>query len=90
MSNFHSKSVIFLSFRLKCNQKAEASLKYYKGYKGESQKEDDAIYKEFERLKAIVTEQKQEEKFVASEFCKQNKITFKPKNLVQTSSFFFD
>lgn len=51
-------------------QKAEKALKYYKGYKGDSEKEDDAIFKEFERLKAIVTEQKQEEKFVAAEFCK--------------------
>lgn len=51
-------------------QEAEKALKYYKGYRGESQKEDDAFYKEFERLKALITEQKQEEKFVAPEFCK--------------------
>lgn len=50
--------------------KAEKALKYYKGYKGQSQKEDDAFFKEFERLKAVITEQKQDEKFVAAEFCK--------------------
>lgn len=51
-------------------QKAESALKYYKGYKGKSSIEDDALFKEFERLKAISCEQKIDEKLHASDFCK--------------------
>ncbi|XP_055304280.1 facilitated trehalose transporter Tret1-like, partial [Sitodiplosis mosellana] len=49
-------------------QKAEAALKYYNGFKGKSKQEDDALYKEFERLKSIVNERKTEEKLQASDF----------------------
>ncbi|XP_055295386.1 facilitated trehalose transporter Tret1-like isoform X2 [Sitodiplosis mosellana] len=47
---------------------AENSLKFYKGYKGESNEEDEAIYKELERLKSIVHEQKAEVKLQASDY----------------------
>lgn len=44
-------------------------MKFYKGYKGESKKEDEAIYKELNRLKSIVHERKSEVKFQASDYC---------------------
>lgn len=50
-------------------KKAEKALKYYKGYKGGSSEEDMAILKEFEKLKAIVSEQKQEPKLRLADFC---------------------
>lgn len=53
-------------------QKAEQALKFYKGYKGGSEQEDDAILKELERLKSIANERKTEEKIRASDFCKRN------------------
>lgn len=51
-------------------QKAEDALKFYKGYEGASKQEDDAIFKEFDRLKLIAYERKTEEKLQASDFCK--------------------
>lgn len=50
-------------------QKAEKSLKFYKGYEGKSSEEDMAIIKEFEKLKAIMTEQKQAPKLRLADFC---------------------
>lgn len=50
-------------------QKAEAALKFYKGYKGKSQKEEIALYEEFERLKSIACERKTEEELQFSDFC---------------------
>lgn len=51
------------------SKKAEKALKYYKGYKGSNNEEDMAIIKEFEKLKAIVNEQKQGTKLRFSDFC---------------------
>lgn len=44
-------------------------MKFYKGYKGKSKQEEDAFYKEFERLKLIANERSSEEKLQASDFC---------------------
>lgn len=51
-------------------QKAENALKFYKGYKGKSKQEVDAIFKEFERQKSIASERKMEERIRPSDFCK--------------------
>lgn len=51
-------------------QKAEKALKFYKGYRGISEKEDKAFFKEFERLKYIASEQKMQKRIQASDFCK--------------------
>lgn len=50
-------------------QKAEHALKFYKGYKGENKAEDDAIYRELERLKSIASRKKEEAKFQVSDLC---------------------
>lgn len=63
-------------------QKAENALKFYKGYKGNTKEEVDALFEEFERLKAITNQQKIEEKIQISDFCK-----FKRKNLIDDDSF---
>ncbi|XP_055295134.1 facilitated trehalose transporter Tret1-like [Sitodiplosis mosellana] len=49
--------------------KAEYSVKCYKGYQGESRAEDDALYKEYEKLKTMANESKTEEKLQLSDFC---------------------
>lgn len=59
---FHFSSILF--------QRAENALKYYEGYEGKSAAEDDALFKEFEKLKAISCEQKIDEKLHAADFCK--------------------
>lgn len=50
-------------------QKAESALKFYKGYKGSNQQEDNAIYKEFEKLKMINNDSKNDEKLQLTDFC---------------------
>lgn len=50
-------------------QAAEKSLKFYKSFKGKSKEEEEAIYKELERLKLIVHERKTEVKMQTSDFC---------------------
>lgn len=51
-------------------QKAEKSLKFYKGIKGDNIA-DQALFKaEFERLKSLANEQKVEENLQWSDFCK--------------------
>lgn len=50
-------------------QKAEKALKYYKGFKGKSEKEENAINYEFERLKSVAMKQKLNNKFQWSEVC---------------------
>ncbi|XP_055304279.1 uncharacterized protein LOC129569467 [Sitodiplosis mosellana] len=49
-------------------QKAEDALKFYKGYEGKNEQEDNAIDKEFKRLKLIANERKTEEKLQTSDF----------------------
>lgn len=51
-------------------QKAEKAMKFYKGYRGISEKEDKAFFEEFERLKSNPQGQKTREKIQASDFCK--------------------
>lgn len=51
-------------------QKAEKSLKYYKGFRGDSSEEINAFAKEFERLKLIVARQQTEQKFQVSDLRK--------------------
>lgn len=51
-------------------QKAEEALKFYKGYKGKDEGEDDAISREIERLKLIASERKTQEKINATDFCR--------------------
>lgn len=50
-------------------QKAEKALKYYKGFKGQSEKEETALNYEFERLKMIAMKQKLNNKFQMSDVC---------------------
>lgn len=47
-------------------QKAEKSLKYYKGYKGENHLERIAFYKEFDRLKVQVSQMAETDKVCLS------------------------
>lgn len=49
-------------------QKAEKSLIYYKGYRGETEEENKAIKAEFDRLKAIASEKKVDEKIHLRDF----------------------
>lgn len=50
---------------------AEDALKFYKGYKdNRDHQEDYAIHKEFERLKAVMSERKKDEKLKLADFCK--------------------
>lgn len=51
-------------------QKAEESLKFYKGYRGKDPMEDDAIAIELERLRTAESEQKTTESLQISDFCK--------------------
>lgn len=52
-------------------QKAIDSLKYYKGYQGNSGKEDNAIDAEFDRMKSISEQQKSSnQKLVLADLCK--------------------
>lgn len=53
-------------------QKAKDSLKYYKGYQGNSEKEDIAINAEFDRMKSISDQQKSHRNIVLADLCKQN------------------
>lgn len=55
-------------------KKAEKSLKYYKGRKGNTEEESVAFLDEFEKLKSIATEQKVEEKIGFKDICKLQKI----------------
>lgn len=64
---FFSKSEPFTLFDF---QKAESALKFYKGYKGNSKQEDEALSNEFERLKIIVNDRQSEEKVKLSDFSK--------------------
>lgn len=57
-------------------------MKFYKGYKGDTKEEVDALFRELERLKAITNHQKIEEKIQISDFCK-----FKRKYLFGEKSF---
>lgn len=57
-------------------KKAEESLKYYKGYEGKTIDETMAINVEFERLKAIASEQEADKKFVFKDFCKSDFLFF--------------
>lgn len=50
-------------------QEAQDSLKYYKSYKGETQLEIDAFNVEFERLKALEKERKEDNGTRISDFC---------------------
>lgn len=50
-------------------QKAEESLKFYKGYIGKDPMEDDAIAMELERLRTVESEQKTTETLQMSDFC---------------------
>lgn len=43
-------------------QKAEDALKFYKGYRGKTEMENIAICIEFERLKALAKERREDEK----------------------------
>lgn len=49
-------------------QKAENSLKYYKNYKGDSEQEKMALEKEFERLKMLADERKNDNEIRFSDF----------------------
>lgn len=51
-------------------QAAEDALKYYLGFEGKCDREYNALYKEFERLKSIACERKAEERLCAADFCK--------------------
>lgn len=55
-------------------QKAEESLKFYKGYRGKDPMEDDAIAMELERLRSAGSDQKTTETLQMSDFCKFIKI----------------
>lgn len=57
---------LFYSFE----QEAKNSLKYYKGYQGNSEKEDNAIDAEFDRIKSISKQQKSNQKIVLADLCK--------------------
>lgn len=50
-------------------QKAEKALKFYKGFKGKGEPEENAINDEFERLKSVAMKQNAEDKFQASNVC---------------------
>lgn len=66
--NFVQKSTFF---EPKKQQKAEKSLKFYKGYTGKSVDEVIAISAEFERLKAIANKLKVDEDIMLKDICKQ-------------------
>ena len=55
-------------------QKAQESLKYYKGYKGKTDSEINMFSIEFERLKSIAREQKEDEKFHVTDFSKISRV----------------
>lgn len=57
---------LFYSFE----QEARNSLKYYKGYQGNSKEEDNAIDAEFDRIKSIANQQKSNKKIVLADLCK--------------------
>lgn len=50
-------------------QRAYKALKWYKGFKGKSEKEEMSINYEFERLKSIAMKQKLNNKFQMSDIC---------------------
>lgn len=50
-------------------QKAENALKYYKGFKGKSEQEENAMNDEFERLKSVAMKRKSNDQFQASAVC---------------------
>ena len=58
-----------LSTKYEYFQDAEDALKYYKGYKDNNPDDENEFCMEFKRLKAIVNEQKQEEKLCIADFC---------------------
>lgn len=49
-------------------EKAEKALKFYKGYKGDSEQEKIALEKEFERLKLLAEERKKDDKIRFNDF----------------------
>lgn len=61
--------LLLLLFFFQFVKEAEDALKYYKGYKGSSNEEQMAMVKEFEKLKAIVEEEKHKPKLRLSDFC---------------------
>lgn len=66
---FEISHSLLILFELKF-KKAEKALKYYKGVKGNNEKEEIALNSEFERLKSVVTKRKLNDKFRASDICK--------------------
>lgn len=52
----------------KKKQNAEQALKWYKGYKGDSEQEKIALEKEFARLQLLAKEQKEDDKIRFSDF----------------------
>lgn len=51
-------------------QCAEYAFKYYKGYSGRNQYEENAFFIEFERMKLIASKKKEEKRLQFSDFCK--------------------
>lgn len=50
-------------------KEAEDALKYYKGYKGESLKENQAFFTEFQRIKIVIEQQSLEKKWSLEDLC---------------------
>lgn len=65
------------------------ALKYYKGYKGDTEEEENALKREHERLRSIAREQQKDQSLHISDFseCFKHSVVFKLGEIVDSRKF---